>query len=80
MKIYKRTIKAIQKRYGVDVTDIKTVDALLEAFKDIAYKVVMEADLCNDTYHYIEDVNGYIIAFDTHPQNANELTYIGLEG
>ena len=79
MKLYKRTIKAINNKYGVDVTNITTVDALLEAFKDITYKVVMEADLCDDTQHYIEDVNGDIIAFDTNPDNANELTYIGLE-
>lgn len=79
MKLNKRTIKAINNKYGVDVTNITTVDALLEAFKGIAYKVVMEADLCDDTVHYIEDVNGDTIVFDTNPDNANELTYIGLE-
>lgn len=79
MKLNKRTIKAINNKYGVDVTNITTVDALLEAFKDITYKVVMEADLCDDTIHFIEDVNGDIIVFDTDPDNANELTYIGLE-
>lgn len=79
MKLNKRTIKAINNKYGVDVTNITTVDALLEAFKDIAYKVVMEADLCDETLHYIEDVNGDIIAFDTDINDANKLTYIGLE-
>jgi len=79
MKLNKRTIKAINNKYGVDVTNITTVDALLEAFKNITYKVVMEADLCDDTSHYIEDVNGDLITFNTNPNNANELTYIGLE-
>jgi hypothetical protein len=79
MKLNKRTIKAINNKYGIDVTNITTVDALLEAFKGVTYKVVMEADLCNDTIHYIEDVNGDLITFDTNPDNANELTYIGLE-
>ena len=79
MKLNKRTIKAINNKYGVDVTNITTVDALLEAFKDVTYKVVMEADLCDETLHYIEDVNGDLITFDTNPDNANELTAIGLE-
>jgi hypothetical protein len=79
MKLNKRTIKAINNKYGVDVTNITTVDALLEAFKDVTYKVVMEADLCDETQHYIEDVNGDLIVFDTDINNANELTYIGLE-
>jgi hypothetical protein len=79
MKLTKKTIKTINNKYGVDVTNITTVDALLEAFKDITYKVVMEADLCNDTIHYIEDVDGDIIAFETDPNNINKLTYIGLE-
>jgi hypothetical protein len=79
MKLNKRTIKAINNKYGVDVTNITTVDELIKTFAPVTYKVVMEADLCDDTLHYIEDVNGYIIAFDTNPDNANELTYIGLE-
>lgn len=79
MKLNKRTIKAINNKYGVDVTNITTVDALLEAFKDVTYKVVMEADLCDETQHYIEDVNGDLIVFDTNINNANELTYICLE-
>ena len=79
MKLNKRTIKAINNKYEVDVTNITTVDALLEAFKDVTYKVVMEADLCDETQHYIEDVNGDLIVFDTDINNANELTYIGLE-
>jgi hypothetical protein len=79
MKLNKRTIKAINNKYGVDVTNITTVNALLEAFKDVTYKVVMEADLCDETQHYIEDVNGDLIVFDTNINNANELTYIGLE-
>ena len=79
MKLNKRTINAINKKYGVDVTNITTVDELVKAFEFITYKVVMEADLCDDTIHYIEDVNGHLITFDTNPDNANELTYIGLE-
>ena len=79
MKLNKRNIKAINNKYGVDVTNITTVDELIKAFAHITYRVVMEADLCDDTLHYIEDVNGDIIAFDTNPDNANELTYIGLE-
>jgi hypothetical protein len=79
MKLNKKTIKAINNKYGVDVTNITTVNALLEAFKDVTYKVVMEADLCDETQHYIEDVNGDLIVFDTDINNANELTYIGLE-
>ena len=79
MKLNKRTIKAINNKYGVDVTNVTTVDALLEAFKGIAYKVVMEADLIDNTIHYIEDVNGDIIAFDTDVNDVNKLTYIGLE-
>jgi hypothetical protein len=39
----------------------------------------MEADLCDETLHYLEDVNGYIIAFETDINDANKLTYIGLE-
>ena len=79
MKLNKRTINAINKKYGVDVTNITTVDELIKVFEFITYKVVMEADLCDDTVHYIEDVNGDLITFDTNPDNANELTYIGLE-
>ena len=79
MKLNKRTIKAINNKYGVDVTNITTVEALLEAFKDIAYKVVMEADICDETLHYIEDVNGDLIVFDTDINDANKLTHIGLE-
>jgi hypothetical protein len=79
MKLNKRTINAINKKYGVDVTNITTVDELVKAFEFITYKVVMEADLCDDTIHYIEDVNGDIIAFDTDVNDVNKLTYIGLE-
>ena len=79
MKLNKRTVNAINKKYGVDVTNITTVDELIKVFEFITYKVVMEADLCDDTVHYIEDVNGDLITFDTNPDNANELTYIGLE-
>ena len=79
MKLNKRTINAINKKYGVDVTNITTVDELIKAFKFITYKVVMEADLIDNTVHYIEDVNGDIIAFDTDVNDVNKLTYIGLE-
>jgi hypothetical protein len=79
MKLNKRTINAINKKYGVDVTNITTVDELVKAFEFITYKVVMEADLIDNTVHYIEDVNGDIIAFDTDVNDVNKLTYIGLE-
>ena len=79
MKLNKKTIKAINNKYGVDITNITSVDELIKAFDFITYKVVMEADLCDETVHYIEDVNGDIIAFDTDTNNTNKLTYIGLE-
>lgn len=79
MKVSKRTVNAINKKYGVDVTNITTVDELVKAFEFITYKVVMEADLCDETQHFIEDVNGDVIAFETDVNDANKLTYIGLE-
>ena len=79
MKLNKRTINNINKKYNVDITNITTVAELLKAFERVTYKVVVDADLCDETVHYIEDVNGDLIVYTTDENDTNKLTYIGLE-
>lgn len=79
MKFTKETAKRIKAHYGVDITNITTVDEIVKAFEHATYRVIMDADLFDDTIHCIEDVSGNIIDFNTDPNDANKIIYIGLE-
>ncbi len=73
----KRVANQIKKEYGVDVATITTVEELVVAFEKFTDKVVMDADLCDDTMHYIEMVDGALIVFIT--DDEHKLVYIYME-
>ena len=69
MKITKRTNNKALANYGVDLTAINTVDELIKAFAYHTYKVVVEADLCDESVHYIELINGELVVYLTNENN-----------
>lgn len=77
MKITKRTNNKALANYGVDLTKVNTVDELIKAFERRTYKVVVEADLLDDTIHYIELTNGELVVYIT--KENNELVEVYFE-
>lgn len=69
MKITKRTNNKALANYGVDLTKVNTTEELIKAFAYHTYKVVVEADLCDDTVHYIELINGELVVYITNENN-----------
>ena len=69
MKITKRTNNKALANYGVDLAKVNTVDELIKAFAYHTHKVVAEADLCDDTVHYIELINGELVVYITNENN-----------
>lgn len=79
MKLSKKTAKHLTERFGVDLTDVSTVKELIAAMEHCTYKVVMEADLCDETVHYIETPSGDIIVFITDEVDSNKIVDVYME-
>lgn len=73
----KKVVNQIKKEYGIDIATIATVKELLTAFEKFTDKVVMDADLWDDTLHYIELVDGTLIVFITNDEH--QLVNIDIE-
>lgn len=77
MKITKKTINLLMKRYGIDASNLDgTVDNLLSVMKPHAYKVVMDCDVVFENEHEIEDRNGDYVVFVTAKKNRNQIVEI----
>ena len=81
MIITKKDAKAIEKMYGFDVTAVKTATDLVALFEENEpcwFEVVMEADLCDETVHYIETTEDDLIVFITEENSDNlKKIYLG---
>ena len=81
MIITKKDAQTIEKKYGLDLTAVATANDLVALFEEKQpcwFKVVMEADLCDETYHYIETTDEYLIIFITEEGGDNlQEVYLG---
>lgn len=79
MKFSRKTAKQMTEGFNVDLTKVSTVKELIEATRHCTYKVVMEADLCDETVHYIETPSGDIIVFITDEVDSNKIVEVHIE-
>ena len=77
MKMTKKTINLLMKRYEIDAGTLDgTVENLLSVMEPYTYEVEMDCDVVFENEHQIEDCNGDYVVFVTAKKDRNKIVEI----